>query len=1427
MNKLLKKIFIYILISFSILLSLVGGVFAIGQEPIQWMSYPDFMDLEGDKAWINPEVYVGYSAQFNSVEYSEYRIGNIIDGVFVEYSAVPLSEGNDKLRNIGQTYKVKIIDYYVDSTNNNLWYKVEPLEGYTLPEEFINNPYVLYLRAYDVDKFCDAPRLTILPKKAMLYKDSLVLSKDKAAAAKYVEVGKDDVPEFFDVTYVQSDNSNWYGYDLGDVSSWNEEVITSDYRYVDQSYVLLIPVDVTVAYEKLLEAETYEEYNEILNSIPEDIFEQFTSVHMTHIEEVETQLKSEVIVNFEETVMINGKNVTVSVSGNFVGDYSLSVNPVDNNTLLDEGFEIDNLEDVVTALDIKVVDSDGNEWQSDGGQYVTVEIDMKSLGYEDGRIFEFQHKHGDELYKYDVFVVMNGKLTYYTHGFSIFTVSEPKGIANADYLGTNIDLSLEVGKRAVYMYSNSGDVTRPNISNNIGKWSVVDESGAIYFVVHTNSDAGHNGSSCPWIEIVALKETPAGKPITLTYTYRSNNRNYSETYELSIISPTVTTGEKKLYIKDDVNKTGRIIATLVDEDGVDYEGLAGAAFTWERSDSVFITPRAFGDNKTVDNVDYIVKNSSINIAMDHAGLAEARKKTDGTYDLVTYKVKATLSNGEELKAQYTVYYQSEILNAGFESPDATKSNYTFFVNGADGLFWKTTAPGTDGNLTRDIEIGDITNQTASPNNGGTGFGVRYAGDYQSSNGVQFAELNAEAFGALYQDIITAPGEPIDWKFSHAARQDQSWAQRISNAMFIVIGATEDAQKLINAEDLQELGKTAKNTGKDNEKFLSGNESVTVTYEGAQYQVWYHNAGTIGQNERDNVIHADNGVYGKNNNYGWTELRGSYIPLEGQYRTRLFFVSEPSSDSSNKNAGNLIDVASAGQYKSYLIEYYEETFTDGVKKLEYQTSYNLNNQTIPFDEKGEALIYSSIKLKNLEYMLVNQNDYLQKILINGENCPYDIRYAGDASIYVENYPGKAKKFEDAVYPSTYKNNYDDYDLVVQIVVRDTVIAMQKDIEFPNKMTIEQKLDLITGLKDGYDSKSLIYSLNGDEKVYLEGFDKNGDPIPNVITIKRPDPSGNYTGYVSHNNNPDLDNTYYVEEVFCTDLEGLTLSKVKFFVTRYKYGAADEPKINEYIVNVDNQDTPIVSSGIYLSNQKDNNDETGYKIAEVKITNVYEEKMTTIHYKAVGNGKLKFVGDKEFQDYPTETLAFYTGKAKGAAVTAGNGATFKGWYKDEACTIPVIKADGVVGDDNSFKPNANIINTNEITFYAKFETNSIVIERENGEEGQTFIYHVQGEASADAPALDIYVSVTCNENGYGKHEIFEVLNSNITVTEMDEWSWRFTNDGDLPKQEDEFKSSKNKLTFTFNEENASKFTKEYWINAYSEIVKNIFGKAKDNE
>ena len=1372
-----------------------------------WVEYEDFVVNEAEKAMADHGLYVGHTAVFNldycqsfycAAEFDES--GNAINPIFVEAKDFFDAQGN--------SYRVKIIDYHYEASYGSLWYKVEALEGETLPEFLQNNPYVAYYDAYS------KPALLMQPRMAMFAVETVWIQRQMEMASRYAELNTADLPDFFEVTpmYEPAPDGeppvwdgayNWY--DLGDVTAWAEALAADPtLRYVAESAIVLIPAEVTAAYEKLLGAESPEAYDEIYSTIPESVRQQLTDKHVAHLEGHREYLEQQAITEYSTSVVFGEVTLPISVKGKIPKEgVTLTASPVYADQLAAEGFGF-SATDLITALDIKILNDDGTEWQPEDGNMLNLTIGVADLGCVEGQVVTLYHKHNGHISKNDLFVVMNGQLDICIPGFSIIAVTAENSTTT---VGTAINsggsATLTIGVPVVYYFQTDND---------IGTWSVNDPSGSIHYTVHANvassASIGNGGVRARWIKIVPLKVTT--QDITLSYSDGEN----TETFKIKVQAPAAGAGDNgvKLYLKDNVNQYGKITATLVDEQRKELS-TEGVAFSWSRK----VDGLADDDPKNTKLiVPYAYEDSglSVNIARDHGGLVEARKTTE-KYLTVTYTCVATLVDGTTRTANYTVYYQSEIINAGFEFPVAATRNYSFFPNGYPELYWKTTAPGIrkrennnwTNNITKDVEYGNVAGLTAGAE-GNTNYGVwkgaevldpRFNDEGSTMTANQFAELNAEEVGALYQDIITVPGEDIEWDFAHAKRPNQSWASNVQNKMYLVIGPTENAQALSN-DQLNALVRAARTTaGQNNTAFNNCQTSVEVTYQGAIYRVWYHNA--------DNQTN-----YSASSDYGWAKLEGSYTVPNGQYRTRLFFVSDPDSGASNTNAGNLIDTSTAGQYRTYLIEYYVQRY-DGTNVI--------TEHVAAYDETGEELIYSSKALKNYNHFIVDEHDFLYKILINGENSPYDLRYSGNAQLYIDKYTGTPTKVEGAESANIYGN----YDIVMQVFFRDTIVGVQKELKLPAALTEEQKL----GLMDYFNSATATADKGYQATMFLEAVTESGEKDSSydytqtsTTSIVARDPAGNYKSYIAMGETMLLNHHYQLTETAAEEIPGLVLTKVTISGQRYRAGETNstdlkiQPEIYERTINDAAFSSPLKSKVFYITNNNTDDIATDdVKIADITVINEYSEKMTTVKYVAVGNGKLRWADSNEFVDAPEETLKFYSGKARGAVGIAGKNATFMGWYKDAACTQPVTAADGVY-DKNamSFKPNTNIISTEVVTFYAKFETGSIKIQRNGGEPGQTYVYHVERAAVGTLPKLDLYVSVTCGADGRGYTEILELPSAEYTVTEVQDWSWRYDPKSPQTKNHASLPAGTKQLLYEFDGPSCVLT----WLNGLSEAMKN---------
>ena len=1404
--------------------------------------------------------------------------------------------------------KVVIKDYYI-SDEDMLWFKVEAAAGSTMPATLQNNPWVMYMINEEdyPSLLIEAPQPTVTPtvaptaeptaeptatptaapsatptaepsqptdtegenitppqldpryqieeinRKGYFEKENVTFYKNPLGTSYTVTLATADLPQRVDVAYKVTDTGlqtpvSWYL--LANTQSW-QGIESWQYCYVLVEDVILADDEpetdpaVQQAFESLMATTTVDEFEELRDELGIEIFRQFTTEQLDQLDQHYNAMVEAETLTYETEVMYKGVAVPVTVTGLIPQGLTLSVHAASDETVLNGGFAVDKAEDIALALDIKLLDADSNEWQPKAGRTVIVSMGVTALGYQDGRIFQLEHKHGDIIERYDVFIVTNGKITVKTNGFSAYVVTDSSDRpARADRVadsgnGGTADLPvLVVGQDPVYYYIDVDENNLNRTNDYKGTWQVDDPNGNIYYEIYLDGAQGNQGVLAPWIKVVPLKETAQNEEVTLRFTYGNVSTQWNgsitnagvETYKLKIVKPTAKNtdpGGYKLYFKDTVNTNGCISIAVTDTSGEEVS-VEGASCTWTRSDNVFIVPQAYENG-----------GHSINVARDHSGLVQDRLNKNGNIidnAAITYTAKVTMPDGTKLEDTYTVYYQSEILNSSFEYPLASNKTYTFFVNGQSRLYWKTTSPGTGNNITRDIEYVSYNGNGNWPQN------VTFWPNSPPENGGnQIAEVNAENVGALYQDIITVPGEKIEWNFMHSKRDADTDRESRHEAMFVIFGATEDAQKILDFTDIQNL--LSEVTPAQREYMHETGNSMKIedpdedVY--ALYEIWYHDA------DEDSTRANE-----------WNEIKGTYkVPTMAetgkttdQYRTRIFFVTDPKhpkledGEQMESNYGNLIDAANVGQYRRFLVEYYEESHvkqTDGtfVYNMEYKGSYK---------EEGRALIYSSYILENYDHFTGlgegQQHDYLGEILINGQNYPYDIRYGGQPALYIDKYEGEARLPEklnrDADHPA--KSNadyYGQYDIVMQIFLTDTLVSAEKFLEFPAELTVEQKLQIIQGLENGYRATVNIT----DKK---EGDIKFCDITEDFI-IKNPNPDdGSYTSYIVLGEDHRADDIHTFTELSTTEMPGLTLVKTKYDVKHYSHGEhmtqTTNPnegisiynhitKENEINKELGNKSTPI-----YLQN-------TGTIIidsAAIKVTNTYEEKEVTVKYEAVGNGKVSWKGDAEpnYKDSPKETVKFYSGDPRGASVHAAGNAVFAGWYKDKECTQEITAADGKYIKDETdleagtkdrvgdFEPNIHVINEESVTFYAKFITRSLTVERvvTAADIGQTFVYHIKGSNGSN---VDMYITMEVKPedikaDGTSKisRTIYEVPTGRYDVFQLKDWSWRYDPEESQFVQHTGVTNEELEKTVTFKEPR----TIEKWLSGLSEIAHNIGGK-----
>ena len=361
-------------------------------------------------------------------------------------------------------------------------------------------------------------------------------------------------------------------------------------------------------------------------------------------------------------------------------------------------------------------------------------------------------------------------------------------------------------------------------------------------------------------EIYALKvenyywmySTPDNKDgWSYTYYYQNNTKDVYLIYQKNAVG---------LYIVNDVVDTGKLKAEYTAEDG---STTTMVSTKWYRSDS------RDGTYTEVEKINY--QGGKTNLSTDGRELYPAFDNGARKW----YKVKATLSDGTEAEAgPVQVAYYNELKNGSFEKPVVNSGYNSQWSNdyyAQNNGVWQTT--GT--NNGRDIEI---VLQGAS--GGQSAYSWNSNWNNAAVDGKQFAELNCEAAGALYQDVLTMEGTPLNYWLSHRARGSYQSADSEYDTMFLVIMPTKAAQALITQSDL--------------ENYLSNTLGV--------------NCDAKDTSVNDTIVYNANGVLVvriTSDDQNWNNLSKTLAYTPTSSLTRFFFMSGKTASGSD-TVGNFLD-----------------------------------------------------------------------------------------------------------------------------------------------------------------------------------------------------------------------------------------------------------------------------------------------------------------------------------------------------------------------------------------------------------------------------------------------------------------------------------------------------------------------------------------
>lgn len=532
----------------------------------------------------------------------------------------------------------------------------------------------------------------------------------------------------------------------------------------------------------------------------------------------------------------------------------------------------------VLASDVSFIGEDGSAQQPAEGETVPMTVTVPAGAMEGEGFWMVYHltENGEGGYIATPVQFMpadaNGaSVQLAADGFSIYAVAKVHDTTESKPVDANSTFEMPVESSQVFYYKDEDQYKQYTYHRYT--WTIENNNDIVKGYATPMSDLTQSLKryQYPWFSVDALREGTV--TVKLNYYYYNGDSWWkplpNETVSGSIAFTIKVTEPTGLRIVNNIVENGTLKPVYEEADGTLRNDLT---YVW--SAQFFHTDNSGGETKIENedssiDLDAVYDDGSLNVAIDNGGI---REETDvngkEVLHVTTYTVTAYDKDGKEVgKASHRVEFGGNVLNGSFEYPaiPSGSTNYAF-ANGTHQLFWRTTAPGPNHMLGQDVELG---NDNA---------GNPYLLNGTAAHGKQYAELNAEATGTLYQDVLTAPGAELSWGFSHRSRVGTG-----ENTMYLIIASSEDGAKIKTQDDINDL---IGNYNADGNKVIYDDRS--------SYTLW--------KMEGD----ADH----------WQNHFGSYKVPDGQYATRFFFAS-----ATGTTTGNLIDNVTFNQEQRYIIEYY--------------------------------------------------------------------------------------------------------------------------------------------------------------------------------------------------------------------------------------------------------------------------------------------------------------------------------------------------------------------------------------------------------------------------------------------------------------------------------------------------------------------------
>ena len=407
---------------------------------------------------------------------------------------------------------------------------------------------------------------------------------------------------------------------------------------------------------------------------------------------------------------------------------------------------------------------------------------------------------------------------------------------------------------------------------------VEDENGNVESVVDMTKDDTANVETNAEGEVRKAEfETESFSAFAIAWTYVQSKGN--------------STGS--ITIKDDIMNDGNLKPNMDDALTAKVKSAESVTYKWLKS----VNGSNYTEvqkSKSGDLYNLSDDGSKLNVALDGGFL----KSESPAQTSVKYKLKLEIQNVDGTTEQYESNefnnpYWNELENGSFETPafleteKVSNKQYTNEGYKEGNGVWQSTASTSNDNGTQ-IEIvnGRVTLKKDYnwyyPKN-------KYDKNKSSAaDGWQFAELNCESTGALYQDVMTISGENMSYWLSHRARGTKTSNASEHDTMYLVIMPTSIAMTAgANNTELK--------TQEQLKTYLSSkNIDIERRYD-------YKDNQEIYSEDEDGVLV----LRVTSDDQNWNSIQKTAGYKAKSYLTRFFFVAGKTA-SGNDTVGNFLD-----------------------------------------------------------------------------------------------------------------------------------------------------------------------------------------------------------------------------------------------------------------------------------------------------------------------------------------------------------------------------------------------------------------------------------------------------------------------------------------------------------------------------------------